>query len=66
MCSDSTETKNLSALDRDVVSEKHQVLRTEFIASTELLGASGLAHPEDSMTTQLQVSVAVRRNGAFR
>lgn len=65
MYSDPTETKRMSALDRDVVGTKHQVLRTELTTSGELLGGAGLAYPEDSRTIQLQDGVAVRSLGPF-
>jgi len=65
MYSDPAETKRMSALERDVVSQKHQALLTELTASGELLGGVGLAYPEDSRTIQLQDGVAVRSFGPF-
>jgi predicted enzyme related to lactoylglutathione lyase len=65
MYSDPTETKSMSALDREVVSQKHRILRTELTASGELLGGAGLAYPEDSRTIQLRDGVAVRSPGPF-
>jgi hypothetical protein len=65
MYSDPAETKRMSALNRDVISQKHQALRTELAASGELLGGAELAYPEDSRTIQLQDGIAVRRLGPF-
>ena len=53
MYSDPAETKAMSAADRDAVGRKHQALRTELIASGELLGGAGLAYPADTRTMRL-------------
>ena len=53
MYSDPAETKTMSAADRDAVGRKHQALRTELIASGELLGGTGLAYPGDTKTMRL-------------
>jgi hypothetical protein len=41
MYSDPAETTAMSAAGRDAVGRKHQALRTELIASGELLGGPG-------------------------
>jgi hypothetical protein len=53
MYTDPAETKAMSAADRDAVGSKHQALRTELLASGELVGGSAFAYPEDTATMRL-------------
>ncbi len=63
--SDPVEAKRMSALNRDEISLKHEILHTEVAASGDPLGGAGLAYPKDSRTIQLQDGIAVRSRGPF-
>jgi hypothetical protein len=53
MYTDPAETKAMSAADRDAEGSKHAALRTELLASGELVGGAAFAYPEDTATMRL-------------
>jgi hypothetical protein len=53
MYSDPAETKAMSAADRDAVGSLHRSLRSELLASGELVGGAAFAYPEDTTSMRL-------------
>ena len=53
MYSDPAETKAMPAAERDAVGSMHRALRTELLASGELVGGAAFGYPEDTTSMRL-------------